>query len=410
MAKLAQNFAKYLIKAELKSKGIIEKPDVIGAIFGQTEGLLGTDLDLRELQRTGRIGRIEVDVNTSKGKSEATITIPSSLDGSETSLIAASLETIEKVGPCDADISIKEVEDVRSQKRRYVVDRAKDLLKNLMESGIPDSQKISEMIKESVRACEISNYHGLSCGPNITDYDDIIVVEGRADVVNLIKNGIRNVIAIEGSKIPDSIVELTKEKITTAFLDGDRGGELDLKKLIDVADVDFVCFAEKGKEVEELAKKQIFKCLRDKIPIDQAIEKLNEQSAYYNNHGNNNHNNNRYQKQKTNQSTQTKTKGVDPKILSKFKEHYEKLLGTHAAFLLDEDLNIISKAPLSELQNVFNNYPKIFAVIIDGKVNQALIDNLSKKNTNYLVCRNYQERVNKRNINVITSNDLSKMS
>ena len=67
MAKLAQNFAKYLIHARLQAKGIVEKPDVIGAIFGQTEGLLGADMDLRELQRTGRVGRIEVDVKNNKG-------------------------------------------------------------------------------------------------------------------------------------------------------------------------------------------------------------------------------------------------------------------------------------------------------------------------------------------------------
>ena len=248
MAKLAQDFAKYVIKARMKAKGVVEKPDIIGAIFGQTEGLLGSDLDLRELQRTGRIGRIEVNVTTTRGTSESTILIPSSLDASETALIAASLETIEKVGPCDADIKVIRVEDVRSQKRRYVVDRAKEILKNLLEEGVPDSQKITEMIKQSVRAWEVSSYNGLSCGPNIRDYDDIIVVEGRADVINLIKNGIRNVIAIEGSKIPQPIINLTKEKITTAFLDGDRGGELDLKKLIELADIDFVAFAERGKK------------------------------------------------------------------------------------------------------------------------------------------------------------------
>ena len=49
---------KYLIKAHIKADGIIEKSDVVGAIFGQTEGLLGDELDLRELQRSARVGRI----------------------------------------------------------------------------------------------------------------------------------------------------------------------------------------------------------------------------------------------------------------------------------------------------------------------------------------------------------------
>ena len=196
MAKLAQNFAKYLIRARLHAKGVIEKPDVIGAVFGQTEGLLGTDLDLRELQRTGRIGRIEVDVNTAKGKSYADIIIPSSLDSSETSLLAASLETIDKVGPCEAEIEISKVEDVRSQKRKYVIERAKEILRAMMDEGETDSQKLSETIKEAVRAWEVSNYNGLSCGPDIQNAEEIIVVEGRADVITMLKNGIKNVVAI----------------------------------------------------------------------------------------------------------------------------------------------------------------------------------------------------------------------
>ena len=195
MAKLAQNFAKYLIHARMHATGIVERPDIIGAIFGQTEGLLGADLDLRELQHTGRIGRIEVNVKSSKGKAFADIIIPSSLDASATSLIAASMEPIEKVGPCDAKIDIVKVEDVRSQKRRYVIDRAKEILRAMMDMGMPDTQKLSEMIKESVRSWEVSNFNGVSCGPDIHTSDDIIIVEGRADVINLLKNGVRNVIA-----------------------------------------------------------------------------------------------------------------------------------------------------------------------------------------------------------------------
>src|SRR3989338_7070396 len=158
MSKLAQNFAKYSIHARMQAKGVVEKPDIIGAIFGQTEGLLGAELDLRELQRTGRIGRIEVMVDTNKGMAYAEITIPSSLDASETSLLAASLETIDKVGPCDAEIEVVKVEDVRSQKRRFVIERAKDILKSMSDNDLPDSQRIAEIIKEAVRTREVSSY------------------------------------------------------------------------------------------------------------------------------------------------------------------------------------------------------------------------------------------------------------
>ena len=151
MSKLAQSTSKYNIVAKFKSKGVVEKPDVIGAVFGQTEGLLGADMDLRELQRTGRIGRIEVELSTKNGNTEGTIIIPSSLDASETALIAATLETIERVGPCDATIKIEKVEDIRAVKRKYVVDRAKEILKTVFEEGMPETQEIAEEIKEEMQ-------------------------------------------------------------------------------------------------------------------------------------------------------------------------------------------------------------------------------------------------------------------
>ena len=231
---------KYLIEAEFSCEGIVEKPDVIGAIFGQTEGLLGQDLDLRELQKSGRIGRIEVEITDEGGKSKGRILIPSSLDSSETSLIAASLETIERIGPCTAKIRVKSVKDVREAKRKYVLERGKDILKEMIKSEIPSTLELVEKIKEELRKDNLQSYQGLPCGPEILDSEEIIIVEGRADVINLLKNGIKNAIAIEGTSIPESIIELSKKKVTTIFIDGDRGGELILKKLLEICDVDYI--------------------------------------------------------------------------------------------------------------------------------------------------------------------------
>ena len=224
MAKLAPTSTKYIIRARIKASGVIEKPDVIGAIFGQTEGLLGSELDLRELQRTGRIGRIEVTIKSEKGKSEGEIIIPSSLDSAETALIAATLETIERVGPCTSEIKLEKVEDTREDKRQYVVNKAQEILKGLMSSGSSNSDEISEHIKESVRVHEITEYHGLPCGPGLLESDDMIIVEGRADVINLLRHGIMNSIAIQGTSIPDQIIDIIKQKNVTLFVDGDRGG------------------------------------------------------------------------------------------------------------------------------------------------------------------------------------------
>jgi DNA primase len=62
---------------------------------------------------------------------------------------------------------------------------------------------------------------------------------------------------------------LTKEKITTLFVDGDRGGDLIIKEMFQVAEVDYIAIAPIDKEVEELTKKEIFKALREKIPARQ---------------------------------------------------------------------------------------------------------------------------------------------
>ena len=253
---------KYIIYAELIADGYVEKHDVIGAIFGQTEGLLGDELDLRELQKTGRVGRIDVELTNINGKSIAKITVPSSLDRIETSILAATLETIDRVGPCVATVKVIDIEDVRKRKREYIVERAKEILKQLMNNI--DINTIVEEVKESVRMGEIVEYGSerLPAGPAVDSSDDIIIVEGRADVLNLLRCGIKNVIAVEGTSVPKTIIELSKKKIVTVFTDGDRGGELILKELLHVCDVDFVARAPQGKEVEELSKKEIMKCLR----------------------------------------------------------------------------------------------------------------------------------------------------
>ena len=269
MGKLAQSTIKYLIEAEFSTEGIVEKPDVIGAIFGQTEGLLGQDLDLRELQRTGRIGRIEVEISNENGNTKGKIFLPSSLDSSETALIAASLETIERIGPCLASVKVISVKDVRAMKREFMLNRAKDILGKLMSEEIPPTSVLTDAIKESVKTAQIRDYFGLPAGPEVEISDEVIIVEGRADVLNLLKNGIKNVVAIEGAKIPQPIIDLTKEKITTLFVDGDRGGDLIIKEMFQVAEVDYIAVAPTDKEVEELTKKEIFKALRERIPAKQ---------------------------------------------------------------------------------------------------------------------------------------------
>ena len=262
---------KYLIHAAITADGVVERSDVVGAIFGQTEGLLGDDLDLRDLQQSSKVGRIDVEIDSQNGQSFGTVTIASTLDRVKTAILAASLETITRVGPCRATVEVTDIEDVREAKRREVVERAKELLSESFDESVMSSSEILDEVKESVRIEDISEYEGLPAGPRVGESDAVVVVEGRADVLTLLRYGIKNAIGVEGTNVPDAVASLTQERTTTAFLDGDRGGRLILRELTQVGDVDHVAFAPEGRSVEDLDRHEVFAALRGKDPID-AVE------------------------------------------------------------------------------------------------------------------------------------------
>ena len=379
--------SKYTIMARFEADGTVEKPDVIGAVFGQTEGLLGQDMDLRELQRTGRVGRIDVETENKNGKTSGMIIIPTSLDSSETSLIAACIETIERVGPCNAKITIDKIEDVRTEKRKFVVERARELLGNMLDESAPDIQEITEQLKENVRSSEISEYNNLPAGPNIELYDSIVVVEGRADVVNLLKHGIKNVIAIEGTSVPQTVIDLSKGKIVTTFLDGDRGGDLILKELLATCEIDWVARAPREKEVEELTKKELFKALREKISAEEIkpISSIERPKEVY----------------KPRRGFQ-----IEPEKTDRFKTILEDLTGTRAACFLNDNLEILGKVPMKEL---FNAVKELDAnvLIFDGDIDQKLINVASHRGIKYLVGLKTNRIKTPGNITVLTLQDLS---
>lgn len=266
--------AKYQIRARISADGVIDKPDVVGAVFGQTEGLLGDELDLRDLQKSGRIGRIEVDIDSRKGRSEGEIVIPSSLDQVETAILASGLETVDRIGPCRAKVEVVSVEDIRISKRQKVVDRAKTILARIQEDSKGVGIDLTEAVRKAVQVEEITTYgpEHLPAGPNVDQADALIVVEGRSDVLNLLRCGIKNVIAVEGTSVPQTVKDLSRGKTVTVFTDGDRAGELILREMLQTMDIDFVARAPRGSEVEELTQKQLLKCLRNKLPINQYLE------------------------------------------------------------------------------------------------------------------------------------------
>ena len=274
-----EDTAKYLIHATFTADGVVERSDVVGAIFGQTEGLLGEQLDLRELQQSSKVGRIDVEVDVSGGQTEGTVTIASGLDRVATATLAASLETLTRIGPCQARCEVEDIEDVRAAKRRRVVERAKELLNTAFDDSVMSSDEILREVREHVRVEDVTEYEGLPAGPRVADSDAIIVVEGRSDVLQLLKYGIKNAIAVEGTNVPDAVANLTADRTVTAFLDADRGGDLILRELADVGDVDFVAIAPGEKSVEDLAHHEVFEALRGKVPHDEIADASDPRAA-----------------------------------------------------------------------------------------------------------------------------------
>jgi DNA primase len=369
---------KYVIYADIHTDGVVEKPDVVGAIFGQTEGLLGDDLDLRELQKTGRIGRIEVNISSKSGKSDGTVLISSSLDKIETSILAASLETIDRVGPCIASIAVTKIEDVRASKRRQIVDQAKHILLNKFDETLPESQELTESVKQAVRVDELVFYgkEKLPAGPNVQDSDAILIVEGRADVLNLLRHGIKNAIAVEGTNVPKLVVELSKKKTVTTFLDGDRGGELILKELLQIADVDYVAYAPEGKSVEDLSQKEIVKALRNKLPIEQVLEQKTKRKPAPNV---------RKEPEPAPQVATVATKELPP-VDKSIKNYAEALNGTLNAVLLDAEGKVLREVEVRNLVNALKESNGLVkSVVFDGVITQRILDLAAEKELDYLI-------------------------
>ena len=365
MAKISPVSIKYMIYASFKSEGPLEKPDVIGAIFGQTEGLLGNDLEMRELQKEGKIGRIEVNLETVDGKSIGEIQVPSALDKSETTLIAASLETIDRIGPTEASIEITNIEDVRGSKRDFILERAKKLLGNLDGGG--SFKEMSEGLKEDSRAAKIQEYGTERLPAGDLNGDEIIVVEGRADVVNLLRNRVNNVIGMNGTKLPKEIAVLGESKEITLFVDGDRGGKLIANNVINNAKVAYVAVAPEGKEVEELTGKEILISLRKKVSVDN----------YSGNGG-------------FSERAEENVEEYNGNAKAKLREIYDGIHGSKGALLLDVNLDIIRKVSAREIvKEIKNSRKKVYAVILDGTATGTLINVCDENNLRYLAAVNF---------------------
>lgn len=387
---------KYLIHISLTAEGVVEKPDVVGAIFGQTEGLLGEDLDLRDLQRTGRVGRIDVQISSKKGETKGEILISTSLDRAETAILAASLETIDRVGPCIAQVTVDSIEDIRVVKRKKIVERAKEILLDRFEDGTIDSDELLDDVRQSIRVEKIGSLgdEKVPAGPHVQDSDSIIIVEGRADVLNLLRYGIKNAVAVEGTHIPGIVEELCERKTATAFFDGDRGGELILRELLQVADIDFVAFSPKGKSVEDMSRKEIIKTLRNKVPVEYIRDQYSDDSSGHpaelriplvsgDEAGK--------PEKKPKLTAGLKKAAEGSKGPLTLRDHITDVKGHSLARFLSDDLAVVKELKSDEVEKAVETVDRLATgLVVDRAVDQKLLDQLVVKGLSFVAAKDFK--------------------
>lgn len=372
---------KYIIEVKFRIKGVVEKSDVVGAIFGQTEGLL-LDLDLRDLQKSGRIGRIEVENESKEGISEGIIKIPSSLTRKETALLAATVETVSRVGPCEAEITLTEIRDVRETKRQRIIERAAELLKEWDQKSL-DQSEIEEKIDKDIKLGEIISWgpEKLPAGPDVESNPDLIIVEGRADVLNLLRVSVKNTIAVQGTHVPKSVIKLAKQKKSvTAFVDGDRGGTIILNELLQVTKIDNVARAPEGFEVEELTRKQLIKALQNKKPA-KSIKKIKDKSII--------------------EKGYDDTKDSFQKILKKLKIKDDNIIigatkSIKAGYAIgfNKSLEKLFDIPVGEIFEKIRDFKDTQILIIDGILTKRLLSLSLNMKIKFIGCKNKEGVLN----------------
>lgn len=352
---------KYLATFSIEVRGVVEPSDVIGAIFGQVEGLLGPELELRELQQSGKVGRIIVKLRRKDNHSVGIIELRSNLDRIRTALLAAAIETVDKVGPYQASLSLQKIVDERESDRERIRKRAIDILRQWGAKAEESYRNLIDVIIKETANMRLTYYgpEKLPCGVGVRDSGEIIVVEGRADVNNLLRYGFDNVIAIGGAveKIPKSLVDLISKKESIAFVDGDRGGEMILRSLLEQTDIDYVARAPKGKGVENLTAKEIRKALSSAIPAEEARSLLGLKQT----------------KEKS-KRTESFTQSVSEKVPQPLMQFYKEAADTREAILLDEDLKVIAKVPINSLYETLDDYRRVKYVVYSGVVTQRIIE------------------------------------
>jgi DNA primase len=199
---------------------------------------------------------------------------------------------------------------------------------------------------------------------------------------------------MSGTSVPETIVELSKKKVITAFVDGDRGGGLIVKELMATADIDYVTKAPDGKEVEELTKKEIHKALRSRVAAEQIRMEISKGEEEH------------HRPEPQPQRKPYYEKPLTPQERDVFRDISEDLIGTRGAYLLDEKLNILGKVPVSELQGTLRSINNAYAVVFDGSIEREMVRAAERANVKHLIAMNNRVRPQETRIKLATINEL----
>jgi len=229
---------------------------------------------------------------------------------------------------------------------------------------MPSVDEVYKQISDTMKLGKVEKYgpEDLPAGPELIESKEIIIVEGRADIINLMRCGIANTVALEGAKVPESIKKLTKEKEATALLDGDRGGDLILKELLQVTNIKFVGRAPRGKEIEECNCKEITEALDAKVAVADLFKPAKKE----------------------------KPKVELPSTISQVAK---ALMGTLEAVLLNEKLEEMERLPVSQLAEKLQQTTGIDTIVFDGIITQRVVDLASDKNIKRIIASRVSEAV-----------------
>jgi len=370
---------KYHVKLSYEVDGLVERADIIGAIFGQTEGLLGPEMNLNELQRVSKVGRIEVNSKSTANTTSGDALIPMSTDIDTCALIAAAIESIDKVGPFDCSFKLESIDDVRAAKKDDIVKRAKEIKQKWSTKTLSEGESMLKDV-HSGSSGKLTTYgpSKLTCSSGIFDSNWLILVEGRADVINLLRAGYDNAIAIEGAKIDESIKELcdSKDKVV-AFTDGDRAGGFILKELKSVVPIDYELRGDPGIEVEELSPQR----------IDEILNPIAEQI-------------------KSGGAPPTLKSEEDGPLAELTSKIFPSLNETLEAVALDESENEVFRVPISELVSKLSTQSGIKFLLLDGIITQRLLDGAKKAGIQYLIGHRVAKLTNSEGVSLKTFSDL----